>query len=177
MEPKKRIRRFDEFTQSNHPRGIFNHEIYEPTQPFRRIMELPMGDVLGLLKVDAEKPQGQVETIDLPWRNEEGLPPPRFRGRTVLQPIRIRFRDGINVSESELQNSILGWLNNGGGSFHRGYKKDICIKTLDPTGVEIERWDLRGCFPTDIGYHPIGENDEQQYLELTLHYDCYTINH
>jgi hypothetical protein len=57
MEPKKKIKKFSEFTQSNHPRGIFNHEIYEPTQPFRRIMELPMGDVLGLLKVDAEKPQ------------------------------------------------------------------------------------------------------------------------
>lgn len=168
MEPKKKIKRFDEFTKSNHPRGIFNHEIYEPTQPFRRIMELPMGDVLGLLKVDAEKPQAQVETIDLPWRNEEGLPPPRFRGRTVLQPIRIRFRDGINVSEIELQNSLWNWS--------PWYKKNICIKTLDPTGIEIERWDLRGCFPTDISYHLIGENDEQQYLELTLHYDYYTIN-
>jgi len=176
MEPKKRIKKFSEFTESNHPRGIFNHEIYEPTQSLRRIMELPMGDVLGLLKVDSEKPQTQVETIDLPIGMYSEDFPRTMRGRTVLQPIRIRYRDGINVSESELQNSILGWLNNGGGSFHRGYKKDICIKTLDPTGVEIERWDLRGCFPTDIGYHPIGENDEQQYLELTLHYDYYTIN-
>lgn len=176
MEPKKRIKKFSEFTESNHPRGIFNHEIYEPTQSLRRIMELPMGDVLGLLKVDAEKPQEQVETINLPVGMYSEDFPRTMRGRTVLQPIRIRFRDGINVSETELQNSIVGWLDNGGGSFHRGYKKDICIKTLDPTGVEIERWDLRGCFPTEIGYHPIGENDEQQYLELTLHYDCYTIN-
>ena len=66
MEPKKKIKRFDEFTQSNHPRGIFNHGGYEDTQSLRRIMELPMGDVLGLLKVDAEKPKAQVETIDLP---------------------------------------------------------------------------------------------------------------
>jgi len=169
MEPKKRIKKFSEFTQSNHPRGIFNHEVYEPTQPFRRIMELPMGDVLGLLKVDAEKPQAQVETIDLPWRNKEGLPPRTMMGRMVPQPVRIRFRDGINVSEIELQNSLWDWQQS-------RTKKNICIKTLDPTGIEIERWDLRGCFPTEIGYHQIGENDEQQYLELTLHYDYYTIN-
>lgn len=169
MEPKKKIKKFSEFTKSNHPRGIFNHEIYEPTQPLRRIMELPMGDVLGLLKVDAEKPQAQVETIDLPWRNEEGLPPRTMMGRAVPQPIRVRFRDGINVSEIELQNSIWDWVGNRG-------KKNICIQTLDPTGVEIERWDLRGCFPTEIDYHPIGENDEQLYLELTLHYDYFTLN-
>ena len=169
MEPKKKIKRFDEFTKSNHPRGIFNNEGYEPTQPFRRIMELPMGDVLGLLKVDAEKPRAQIETIDLPWRNEEGLPPRTMMGRAVPQPIRIRFRDGINVSEIELQNGLWDWQQSWA-------KKNICIKTLDPTGIEIERWNLRGCFSTEIGYHQIGENDEQQYLELTLHYDCYTIN-
>jgi len=169
MEPKKRIKKFSEFTQSNHPRGIFNNETYEPTQSLRRIMELPMGDVLGLLEVDAEKPQAQVETIDLPWRAAEGLPPRTMRGRTVLQPIRIRFRDGINVSEIELQNSIWDWVDNGG-------KKNICINTLDPTGVEIERWNLIGCFHTEVDYHFIGENDEQQYLELTLHYDYFFIN-
>ena len=178
MEPKKRIRRFDEFTQSNYPRGIFNNEGEEPTNQLRRIMELPMGDVLGLLKVDAEKPQEQVETMDLPIGMYSEDFPRTMRGRTVLQPIRIRFRDGINVSESELQNSIWDWVNNSiVGISSRGYKKNICIKTLDPTGVEIERWDLRGCFPTDIGYYPIGDNDECRYLELTLHYDCYTINH
>jgi len=169
MEPKKRIKKFSEFTQSNHPRGIFNNETYEPTQSLRRIMELPMGDVLGLLKVDSEKPQVQVEKINLPVGMYPEDFPRTMRGREVSQPIRIRFRDGINVSEIELQNSIWDWIDNGG-------KKNIRINTLDPTGVEIERWNLIGCFLTEIGYHPIGENDEQQYLELTLHYDYYTIN-
>jgi hypothetical protein len=169
MEPKKRIKKFSEFTQSNHPRGIFNNETYEPTQSLRRIMELPMGDVLGLLKVDSEKPQVQVEKINLPVGMYPEDFPRTMRGREVSQPIRIRFRDGINVSEIELQNSIWDWVDNGG-------KKNIRINTLDPTGVEIERWNLIGCFLTEIGYHPIGENDEQQYLELTLHYDYYTIN-
>ena len=169
MEPKKRIKKFSEFTQSNHPRGIFNNETYEPTQSLRRIMELPMGDVLGLLKVDSEKPQSQVEKINLPVGMYPEDFPRTMRGREVFQPIRIRFRDGINVSEIELQNSIWDWVDNGG-------KKNIRINTLDPTGVEIERWNLIGCFLTEVGYHSIGENDEQQYLELTLRYDYFTIN-
>ena len=170
MEPKKIIKKFTEFTQSNHPRGIFNDETYEPTQSLRRIMELPMGDVLGLLKVDAEKPQTQVETIGLPVGMCHEDFPRTTRGRLNPQPIRIRFRDGINVSEIELQDSIWNWVDTLS-------KKNICIKTLDPTGVEIERWNLRGCLPTEVSYQNIGENDEQQYLELTLHYDYYTINH
>ena len=166
MEPKKRVKKFSEFTQSNHPRGIFNHEIYVPTQPFRRIMELPMGDVLGLLKVDVERPQNRVDVTEDPiWVLETRI----FGRRMAPQPIRVRFRDGINVSEIELQNSIWDWVDNRG-------KKNICIQTLDPTGAEIERWDLRGCFPTEIDYHPIGENDEQLYLELTLHYDCCSLH-
>ena len=167
MEPKRTLKKFQEFTDSKHPRGIFNHEIYEPTQSIRRIMELPMGDVLGILKVDAEKPQVQVEKINLPVGMYPEDFPRTMRGREVLQPIRIRFRDGINVSEVELQDSIWDWVDT-------SRKKNVCIKTLDPTGVEIERWDLRGCFLTEIGYHSIGENDEQQYLELTLHYDYLT---
>ena len=169
MEPKKRIKKFSEFTQTNYPRNIFNHETYEPTQSLRRIIELPMGDVLGLLIVDAEKPQAQAETIGLPAGMSPEDFPRTYSRRTVSQPIRIRFRDGINVTEIELQNSIWDWVDNGG-------KKNICIKTLDPTGVEIERWDLRGCFPTQISYHPILGDDEHLYLELTLHYDYYTIN-
>ena len=167
MEPKKRIKKFSEFTQSNHPRGIFNDETYEPTQSLRRIMELPMGDVLGLLKVDAEKPIMLTEGLALPIGMYHEDFPRTTRGRLNPQPIRIRFRDGINVSEIELQDSIWNWADTLG-------KKNICIKTLDPTGVEIERWDLRGCFPTEVSYQNIGENDEQQYLELTLHYDYLT---
>jgi hypothetical protein len=95
--------------------------------------------------------------------------PRTMRGRTVPQPIRVRFRDGINVSEIELQNSISDWDDNRS-------KKDICIQTLDSAGGVIERWDLRGCFPTEVSYHPIGENEEQLYLELTLHYDCCSLH-
>lgn len=166
MEPKRTLKKFQEFTDSKHPRGIFNHEIYEPTQSIRRIMELPMGDVLGILKVDAEKPQVQAERIDLPVGMYSEDFPRTVRGK-MPQPIRVRFRDGINVSETELQDSIWDWVDT-------SRKKNVCIKTLDTTGVEIERWDLRGCFPTQISYDLIPGNDEHLYLEMTLNWDYLT---
>ncbi len=169
MEPKKRVKKFEEFTQSKYPRGIFNHEIYEPTQSLRRIMELPMGNVLGFLRVDAEHPQALVERVNLPTGMLEEDFPRGMRGGTIPQPIRVRFRDGINVTEIELQDSMYDWSDSMS-------KKNICIKTLDPTGVEIERWDLRGCFPTQISYDLIPGNDEHLYLEMTLNYDYYTIS-
>ena len=165
MEPKKRVKKFTEFTQSNHPRGIFNNGGEEPTNQLRRIMELPMGDVLGFLRIDAERPQTRVDvTEDSIWGLET-----RMRFRRFSQPIRIRFRDGINVSEIELQNSLWDWQQS-------WTKKDICIQTEDSAGGVIERWGLRGCFPTEVSYHPIGENEEQLYIELNLHYDCCSLH-
>lgn len=166
MEPKKRVKKFTEFTQSNHPRGIFNNGGEEPTNQLKKIMELPMGDVLGFIRIDAERPQTRVDVTEGSiW----GLETRMLGRRTVTEPMRIRFRDGINVSEIELQNSLLDWQQS-------WTKKDICIQTLDSAGGVIERWDLRGCFPSEVSYHPIGENEEQLYLELTLHYDCCSLH-
>lgn len=168
MEPKKKIKKIIEFTQNKHFGGIFNHEIYEPTQPFRRIMELPMSDVLGIFRVDSERPQVQVGQIELPWESEGGLRP-RMMGRVVPRPMRVRFRDSNNISETELQDFMWSWINNGG-------RKNISIITLDPTAVVTERWDLINCFPSEVGYHTINNNEEQLYLEMTLHYDYFNLN-
>lgn len=143
MEPKKKIKKLDTFKQS-----------------LKRIMELPLGGVLGVLRVDAERPQVQMETVNLPLR--VGDIRPRMMGRMGPKPIRVRFRNNSNISETQLQDSILDWAHDGG-------KKNISIKTLDTKGIEIERWDLKGCFPSEVGYYPINDGEEQHYLEMTLH--------
>jgi len=167
VEPNKTLKKFEGFTDSDHPRGIFNDVIYEPTNSLRRIMELPMGDVLGLLTVDSEVPIMLTEEVSLPMGMlAEDFPRITRRGLSP-QPIRIRVRGSINVSEIELQDSIWDWAESMS-------KKNICIKTLDPTGVEMERWDLRGCFPTQISYDLIPGDDEYLYLEMTLNWDYLT---
>ena len=168
MEPKKVIKKFTEFSDRNY-RSIFNNGGYEPTRSFRRIMELPMGDRLGLFLVDAEKPLIQQTHIPHPWIGEEPI-----MGRNLVQPIQVIFRDGINTDETEFQDFMRDWLHDQIGVYSV-YKKNICIKTLDPTGVELERWDLRGCFPSAV-IHTTNDNNTQT-LEMTLHYDyCSTTN-
>ena len=36
-----------------------------------------------------------------------------------------------------------------------GYKKNILLKALDPTGIEVEKWFLEQCMITSIDF---GEN-------------------
>ena len=175
MEPKKIIKKFTEFSGRNYP-NIFNNGGYTQTRTFRRIMELPMGDRLGLFHVDAEKPVVQQTHIPHPWVEGETI-----MGRNLIQPIQVIFRDGINMDETELQDFMRDWLHLDNWNEYidissRGYKKNICIKTLDPTGVEVERWDLRSCFPSAIIYSPIEGSETEQNLEMTLHYDYCSIN-
>tara|TARA_R110002020_G_scaffold113236_2_gene260266 strand:- start:10399 stop:10914 length:516 start_codon:yes stop_codon:yes gene_type:complete len=170
MEPKKIIKKFTEFSDRNYP-NIFNNGSYTQTRAFRRIMELPMGDRLGLFFVDSEKPVVQQTHIPHPWVGGETI-----MGRTVSRPIQIIFRNGMNTDEIELQDFMRDWLHNQTNGYVNQYKKNICIKSLDPTGVEIERWDLRGCFPSAIIYSPIEGSETEQNLEMTLHYDYCSIN-
>ncbi len=165
MEPKKIIKKFTEFSDKNYP-NIFNNGSYTQTRAFRRIMELPMGDRLGLFFVDSEKPVVQQTHIPHPWVEGETI-----MGRTVSRPIQIIFRNGMNADEIELQDFMRDWLHIQPNGYAIQYKKNICIKTLDPVGIEIERWDLRGCFPSAIIYSPIEGSETEQNLEMTLHYD------
>lgn len=169
MEPKKVIKKFTEFSDRNYP-SIFNNGGYEATRTFRRVMELPMGDRLGLFFVDSERPVIQQTHIPHPWIGEEPI-----MGRNLIQPIQVIFRDGINTDETEFQDFMRDWLHNQTGLSNIGYKKTICINTLDPTGVEIEKWVLRGCFPSAVIY-TTDNNDDVQTLEMTLHYDYCSIN-
>ena len=36
-----------------------------------------------------------------------------------------------------------------------GYKKDISLELLDPSGVAVEKWILQGCFLTDADFQSL----------------------
>jgi hypothetical protein len=37
-----------------------------------------------------------------------------------------------------------------------GYKKDVDLEMLDPTGVAVEKWILQGCSITDVKFNSVG---------------------
>ena len=41
-----------------------------------------------------------------------------------------------------------------------GYKKDIEIEMLDPTGVVVEKWQLQGSMLTNVGFGDLAMDDD-----------------
>jgi hypothetical protein len=41
-----------------------------------------------------------------------------------------------------------------------GYKKDIDLEMLDPTGVVVEKWILIGCFLSDVDFQSLNYGED-----------------
>jgi hypothetical protein len=41
-----------------------------------------------------------------------------------------------------------------------GYKKDIDLEMLDPTGVVVEKWILQGTFLTDVNFDSLSYSQD-----------------
>jgi hypothetical protein len=41
-----------------------------------------------------------------------------------------------------------------------GYKKDIDLEMLDPTGVVVEKWIMYGTFLTDVNFNNLAYNQD-----------------
>jgi hypothetical protein len=41
-----------------------------------------------------------------------------------------------------------------------GYKKDIELEMLDPTGVVVEKWIIQGCFLTSLNFGDLDYNND-----------------
>jgi hypothetical protein len=41
-----------------------------------------------------------------------------------------------------------------------GYKKNVDLEMLDPTGVVVEKWILEGCFISSIDFDNLGYSDD-----------------
>jgi hypothetical protein len=69
--------------------------------------------------------------------------------------MKVNFRDPIGPSASQ---ALMEWFRlhaesvTGRMGYAAGYKKDIDLEMLDPTGVVVEKWLLEGCFLTDLNF-------------------------
>jgi hypothetical protein len=53
-----------------------------------------------------------------------------------------------------------------------GYKKDIDLEMLDPTGVVVEKWILYGTFLTDVNFNTLSySQDALATIAATLRMD------
>ena len=167
MEPKKKLKKFNEFKTKKKNEFVSldtNYVAHEPMRQYRYMMEFPLGDTMFNCFVNCELPSVSItrghREFDM-YRHD-------------WQPIQVVIRDiiGDETHRNLFYSRISDWFND--YNFN-GRKINSTISRLDPTGVVISRWDLRGCFCSSLHYSNFYLDSEELELEITLHYDYCTI--
>jgi hypothetical protein len=85
------------------------------------------------------------------------------------------FRDPIGPSAAQ---ALMEWVRlhaesvTGRMGYAAGYKKDVDLEMLDPTGVVVEKWILYGTFLTDVNFNSLSyAQDALATINATLRMD------
>lgn len=125
---------------------------YEPLRQNRFIFRFPSD--LGIQEwtvQSGKRPQINQAATEIQFLNTSTW----VLGRYTWQPIQITFRDPIGPSASQ---AIMEWVRLGSETvtgrqgYAAGYKRDIELELLDPTGCVVQKWILKGTFLTDVDF-------------------------
>ena len=125
---------------------------YEPKRQNRFIVRFPSS--LGINEwfvSSAARPKAKIKSTEIPFLNTSTY----VAGRFEWEEIRVTFRDPIGPSASQ---ALMEWFRlhaesvTGRIGYAAGYKKNIELEMLDPTGVVIEKWILEGTFITGLDF-------------------------
>ena len=119
---------------------------YEPKRQNRFILRFPSSLGINEWFVEsASRPHITITPTEIPFLNTSTF----VAGRFNWQTINVVFRDPIGPSASQ---ALMEWVRlhaesvTGRMGYAAGYKKDIDLEMLDPTGVVVEKWILEGAF-------------------------------
>jgi hypothetical protein len=133
---------------------------YEPKRQNRFILRFPSS--LGINEWFVEstsRPHITIAATEIPFLNTSVY----VAGRFNWQTINVTFRDPIGPSASQ---ALMEWVRlhaesvTGRMGYAAGYKKDIDLEMLDPTGVVVEKWILYGTFLTDVNFNQLAYNQD-----------------
>lgn len=96
-------------------------------------------------------------------------------GRYTWDEMNITFRDPIGPSASQ---AIMEWVRLGSESvtgrqgYAAGYKRDIELEMLDPSGNVVEKWVIVGAFLTNVKFDDLNySQDDIATITATLRPD------
>jgi hypothetical protein len=133
---------------------------YEPKRQNRFILRFPSS--LGINEWFVEstaRPHIQIAATEIPFLNTSVW----VAGRFNWQTINVTFRDPIGPSAAQ---ALMEWVRlhaesvTGRMGYAAGYKKDVDLEMLDPTGVVVEKWILYGTFLTDVNFNTLAYNQD-----------------
>ena len=142
---------------------------FEPLRENRFIAEFPTELGIEQWKVqEFKRPTMSINSVEIPYINEYNYVAGKYR----WEQMDIQFIDTIGPSTSI---QLMEWVRlhaeslTGRMGYAQGYKKNILLKALDPTGVEVQKWLLEQCQIANIDF---GNNshgsDELQMINLTI---------
>ena len=129
----------------------------EPLRKNRFALEFPSELGIDSFMVQTSgKPKIEINSVEIPYMNTSTF----VAGRYKWAAIDIEFIDVIGPSTTQ---KIMEWIRlhaesaTGRMGYAIGYKKNLVLKALDPSGVEVQKWTLVGSFITN------GEFDDFDY--------------
>lgn len=145
---------------------------YEPKKKNRFILRFP--SALGINEwfvSSAARPKISIDEVEIPFLNTSTF----VAGRFKWESISVKLRDPIGPSATQ---AIMEWIRlcaesvTGRMGYAAGYKKDIELDLLDPTGAVVEKWILQGSFITsgDFGTLDYSSGDLAE-IDIVIRYD------
>lgn len=117
----------------------------EPKRKNRFTLEFPTElGIESYLVQTSGKPSMEITATEIQYMNTSTWVAGRYKWNTID----ISFIDVIGPSTTQ---KIMEWVRlhaesaTGRMGYAIGYKKNLVLKALDPTGVEVEKWTLIGC--------------------------------
>ena len=151
---------------------------YEPLRKNRWLFRFPadLGIQEWWLSSGARPTINQTAT-EIPFLNTSTW----VLGRYTWDAIDITLRDMIGPSTSQ---AVMEWVRLGTESvtarqgYAAGYKRDVEIEMLDPTGVVVQKWILKNAFPTNVNFGDLSMDDDAlAEITMSIQYDyailCY----
>jgi len=145
---------------------------YEPKRQNRFILRFPSSLGINEWFVQAaSRPTITIGSTPIPFLNTETY----VAGKFKWSSIQVTFIDPIGPSASQ---ALMEWVRlhaesvTGRMGYAAGYKKNVDLEMLDPTGVVIEKWIMEGCFITNAGFGSLGyANEGLVNIQVTLQPD------
>ena len=125
---------------------------YEPKKKNRFILRFPSS--LGINEwfvISTSRPKVTINEVEIPFLNTSTY----VAGRFNWESIDVTFKDPIGPSAAQ---ALMEWVRlhaesvTGRMGYAAGYKKDIELEMLDPTGVVVEKWILQGSMLTNVDF-------------------------
>ena len=145
---------------------------YEPKKQNRFILRFP--SPLGIQEwfvKSTSRPKYSADEVEIPFLNTSTFVTGRFKWETIS----VTFRDPIGPSATQ---ALMEWVRlhsesvTGRQGYAAGYKKDIELEMLDPTGVVIEKWILQGTMLNDVDFGSLDYgNSDLVEISATLRFD------